>query len=100
MPSCSPLSEIRRTERALIWPLILVSSSAATLNHSFRYGLCGTVEPPNVASRKKHQTDTAPTHVTHYTPASTPSSRLTVLRHLLLHAVGKPHVPHRLLHRL
>ncbi|CAA9447008.1 MAG: hypothetical protein AVDCRST_MAG37-1929 [uncultured Rubrobacteraceae bacterium] len=39
------MSEIRRTERALIWPLILGSSSVATVHHSFQYRLYGAAKP-------------------------------------------------------
>src|ERR671916_1860176 len=34
IPNCSPVAEIRRTSRARIWPLILGSSSVATVHHS------------------------------------------------------------------
>src|SRR5215210_3512010 len=98
IPSCSPLSEMRRTERALIWPLILVSSSAATLHHSFQYGLCGAVEPRTTASQTKHRKRTrTPTHAIYYTPTPLPSSRLVTRRDLRAHAPRELFDPHGLL---
>src|SRR5918993_507989 len=62
IPSCSPVSEIKRTERALICPLILGSSSVATLHHSFRFRYPGAVEPPTLVSETSsdHRPQTTP----------------------------------------
>src|SRR3712207_2044006 len=45
IPSCSPLAEINRTERARISPLILGSSSVATVHHSSQKQTFGAVCP-------------------------------------------------------
>src|ERR671915_851035 len=47
IPSCSPLAEINRTERARISPLILGSSSVATVHHSSQRQIFGAVCPPD-----------------------------------------------------
>src|ERR671916_2242034 len=48
IPSCSPVAEIRRTSRARIWPLILGSSSVATVHHSSQKTLSGPVVCPRL----------------------------------------------------
>src|ERR671932_1681524 len=59
IPSCSPLSEMRRTERVLIWSFILGSSSAATVHHSFQNRTCGAIEPLKRVCQK-HRADADP----------------------------------------
>ena len=59
IPSCSPLSEIRRTERALIWSLILGSSSVATVHHSSQKQIFGAVCPPDMILLRR-RTDAGP----------------------------------------
>src|SRR5215210_7907772 len=68
IPNCSPLAEINRTERARISPLILGSSSVATVHHSSQGQIFGAVCPPDMISLRR-RTDAAP-----------PTTRIIILR--------------------
>src|SRR5918997_6558930 len=76
---------MRRTERALIWPLILGSSSAATAHHSFRCRLTRAVEPRRTASKEKHRADVGPYVRADYTSVLLAPSIRSVRYNLFTH---------------
>src|SRR5919199_3103614 len=64
IPSCSPLAEINRTERARISPLILGSSSVATVHHSSQKQTFGAVCPTDLTLSPRRRTDADPNYRT------------------------------------
>src|ERR687893_2287523 len=74
IPSCSPLAEIKRTERARIWPLILGSSSVATVHHSSQKRNFGAVCPSDDELRLGVEQTRTPNYDNDYTPPAPPLS--------------------------
>src|SRR3712207_2797228 len=79
IPNCSPLAEINRTERARISPLILGSSSVATVHHSSQRQIFGAVCPPDMISLRRRTDAAPPTTRSNYTARPPPVS----IHHLL-----------------